>query len=345
VVRVLITGGAGFIGSNLAHRLIRQGHEVTIFDNLSRCGSHYNLEWLKETNGQNAFRLIKKNLTDFDALRQAAEGIECIYHLAGQVAVTASIQNPRQDFEDNALGTFNILEAARLAGGDPILIYSSTNKIYGNLEHVEMIEEPTRYRYAHLPWGISETMPLDFHSPYGCSKGTGDQYVHDYFRIYGLRTVIMRQSCVYGYRQFGAEDQGWLAWFIIAALCGQPITIFGDGKQLRDLLFIDDLLDVYEAAVQRIHVVAGQVYNIGGGPENTLSVWAEFGNLLEELLGHRVSVHYAGWRPGDQRVYVSDIRKASLELGWKPRISVRKGLTSLFRWIIDHRKLFTLTTN
>jgi CDP-paratose 2-epimerase len=320
---VLITGGAGFIGSNLAHRLLGDGHKVTILDNLSRPGCELNLAWLRATYGQNTYRFVRADLT-----------------VGGQVAVTTSVQDPRLDFEGNALGTFNTLEAARLAGNDPIFIYASTNKVYGGMEGVGVIEEATRYRYADLPFGVPESQPLDFHSPYGCSKGAGDQYVLDYARIYNLRTVVARQSCIYGYRQFGIEDQGWVAWFIIAALKERPIAIYGSGKQVRDVLFIDDLLDAYEAIVQNIEVAAGQAYNIGGGPDNTISIWAEFGPALEELLGRPIPVRYAGWRPGDQPVYVSDIRKAERDLGWRPHVSVQKGITKLFEWIRDHQELF-----
>jgi len=342
MARILITGGAGFIGSNLANRLISEGHEVTIFDNLSRFGCEANLKWLRELHGPEAFHLNVGNLTDFVGVLQATEGVDRIYHLAGQVSVIRSVEKPRQDFEDNALGTFNVLEGARLIGNNPIIIYSSTNKVYGSMEDVGITTEPTRYRFANLSSGVPETRPLDLYSPYGCSKGAGEQYMRDYARIYGLRSVVMRQSCIYGNRQFGMEDQGWLAWLMIAALTGRPVTIYGDGKQLRDVLFIDDLLEAYEAAVQHIAVAGGQIYNIGGGPENTISVWAEFGRFIEDLLGHPVSVHWADWRIGDQRVYVSDIRKADRELGWRPRISVREGITRLFRWISDHQEFFAI---
>ncbi|UCG25836.1 MAG: GDP-mannose 4,6-dehydratase [Chloroflexota bacterium] len=338
--RILITGGAGFIGSNLANRLLGQRHQVTIFDNLSRPGCEANLDWLSETHSQNGPRVVRADLSDFGALQTAGEGADRVYHLAGQVAVTTSVRNPRQDFEDNAAGTFNALEAARLAGNDPIFFYASTNKVYGGMEEVDVVEEPTRYSYADLPHGVPECRPLDFHSPYGCSKGAGDQYTHDYARIYGLRTVVARQSCIYGYRQFGIEDQGWLAWFIIAALKERPITIYGDGKQVRDILFIDDLLDFYEAAVENIGTATGQIYNVGGGPENTISVWAELSGLLEDLLARPVPVHYADWRPGDQPVYISDIRKAERELGWRPKTRALEGISRLFSWLQNNQELF-----
>jgi CDP-paratose 2-epimerase len=338
--RILITGGAGFIGSNLAHRLLGQGHQVTIFDNLSRSGCETNLAWLRRTYSTDSLHLVEADLTDFAALKRASDGTQRIYHLAGQVAVTTSVQNPRQDFEANALGTFNALEATRQVGDDPIFLYASTNKVYGGMEDVVIVPQDTRYWYADYPQGMPEERPLDFHSPYGCSKGAGDQYTRDYARIYGLRSVVMRQSCIYGYRQFGIEDQGWVAWFIIAALKGRPISIYGDGKQVRDVLFIDDLLDAYDAAVNHIDVSAGQVYNVGGGPQNTMSIWAEFGPMLAELMGKPVPVTFADWRPGDQRVYVSDIRKAQRELNWQPQVSVREGITRLFHWIRDNESLF-----
>jgi len=338
--RILITGGAGFIGANLANRLLGEGHEVIIFDNLSRSGCECNLNWLTATHGRDSFRLVRANLTDFNALQWAATDVERIYHLAGQVAVTTSVQNPRQDFESNAVGTFNVLEAARLVADDPIVLYASTNKVYGGMEALTVREEATRYCYADLPFGVAETQPLDFHSPYGCSKGAGDQYMRDYARIYNLRTVVVRQSCIYGYRQFGIEDQGWLAWFMIAALKERPISIYGNGKQVRDVLFVDDLLDAYAAIVQNIDESAGQIYNIGGGAQNTLSIWTEFGTHLERLLGRPLTVKHGDWRPGDQPIYVSDIRKAERELGWRPQICVQTGAERLFGWIRDNQALF-----
>jgi CDP-paratose 2-epimerase len=338
-LKVLVTGGAGFIGCNLVDRLLAKGIEVRIFDNLSRPGSKSNLSWLSNVHGNKSFKLITGELSDFNNLRQASDGVDIIYHLAGQVAVTTSVRDPRLDFESNTLGTFNALEAARLNGNDPIFIYASTNKVYGEMEGVVVAEDVTRFRYEELAFGIPETQPLDFHSPYGCSKGAGDQYTRDYARIYGLRTVVVRQSCIYGGRQLGVEDQGWLAWFIIAVSKKQPITIYGNGKQVRDVLFIDDLLSLYDAIVQNINTSAGKVYNIGGGPGKTISVWSEFGPILEELFGHSIEVHYADWRPGDQPVYISDIRKAKRELGWIPQVSVKDGVIELYNWIRDNQGL------
>lgn len=339
--RFLITGGAGFIGSNYVARLLQRGEQVMIYDNLSRAGARLNLQWLRETYGDQSFDLIAADVRDADALQEAAGGVDVIVHLAAQVAVTTSVTQPRQDFEINALGTFNVLEAARASRRNPIVLYASTNKVYGGMETTEVVEEGSRYRYQNLPQGVSEDQPLDFHSPYGCSKGAGDQYVRDYHRIYGLPTVVMRQSCIYGPRQFGVEDQGWVAWFVIAAVIGRPITIYGDGRQVRDVLFIDDLLDAYDAAIKKIDRAAGQVYNIGGGSDKTLSVWQEFAPLLERLMGSSIPVSWGGWRPGDQRVYISDIRKAGQELGWRPKVGVEEGVRRLYDWVQANRILFT----
>ena len=235
---------------------------------------------------------------------------DAVLHLASQVAVTTSILNLRDDFETNALGTFNVLEAVRtVAQGRPAVFYSSTNKVYGDLEHIRVVERDGRYTYEDRPFGVDEHEPLDFKSPYGCSKGAGDQYVRDYARIYGLRTVVFRQSCIYGTRQFGIEDQGWIAWFCVAVTLGRPFTIYGDGKQIRDTLWVGDLIDAYERAFERIGTVQGEVFNIGGGPSNTLSL-RELVAALEQHLGRPLHPPHADWRPGDQRVFVADIRKA-----------------------------------
>jgi len=336
----LITGGAGFIGSNYAARLLARGEQVTILDNLSRAGAPLNLEWLRSTYGDDSFEMIKGDVRDPVVMKKVVAHADVVVHLAAQVAVTTSVTNPREDFEINALGTFNVLEAVRDAPTKPIMLFASTNKVYGGMDDVPVVEKLTRWEYDGLPFGAAETQPLDFHSPYGCSKGTGDQYVRDYARIYGLRTVVFRQSCIYGLRQFGIEDQGWVAWFVIAAITGRPISIYGDGKQVRDLLFVNDLVAAYDAAIDRIDVSAGQVFNIGGGRDNTISIWTEFAPILEKIVGHPLEVKRSDWRPGDQRVYVSDIRKAGSVLGWTPKVTVEEGVKRLAEWVKENRDLF-----
>ncbi len=347
-----ITGGAGFIGSNYVYRLLSRGERVTIYDNLSRAGAPLNLRWLSDTFGSSAFELVIGDIRDAALLTASLREADVVVHLASQVAVTTSVLHPRHDFETNALGTFNVLEAARLSGKKPAILYASTNKVYGGMEHIDIVEEATRYRYADLPQGVSEHEPLDFHSPYGCSKGAGDQYVHDYYRIYGLPGVVLRQSCIYGPRQFGIEDQGWVAWMVIAAVTGRSIKIYGNGKQVRDLLYVEDLLDAYDAALQRIDTAAGQVYNLGGGLPNAISIWQEFGPLLEKLVGRpdalnptdalypTLPVEHGDWRPGDQRVFIADTHKAEQELGWQPKISVEVGVRQLVDWVKANRSLF-----
>jgi CDP-paratose 2-epimerase len=337
--RALVTGGAGFIGSNLARRLVQDGHQVTILDNLSRPGSQANLAWLRAQLGT-GFDFVPGDIRDWGVVRKAATGMDRIYHLASQVAVTQSVLDPREDFEVNAMGTLNVLEAARTVAEDPIFLYASTNKVYGGMDEIGIVESNHRYDLADFPDGVPEGFPLDFHSPYGCSKGAGDQYTRDYARIYGLRSVVFRQSCIYGPRQFGIEDQGWVAYFLIAAMLGWPITIFGDGKQVRDVLMVDDLIRAYELAVEHIQVTAGQIYNLGGGSKFSLAVWAEFGPMVEELLGRPVPVRQAPWRPGDQKVFVADVRKAEREFGWRPEIAPQTGIPVLYHWVQENRHLF-----
>ena len=336
----LITGGAGFIGINYAARLISRGDQVIIFDNLSREGTPRNIEWLKNTYDEDSFQLIIGDVRDADEIKAAVQTADLVLHLAAQVAVTTSVVDPRTDFDINALGTLNVLEAARQSPKQPPVLYSSTNKVYGDLEDVKVIEGDNSYYFPDHPAGIPESQTLDFHSPYGCSKGAGDQYVRDYHRIFGLPTVVFRQSCIYGPHQFGVEDQGWVAWFIIAAVTGRPIAIYGDGKQVRDLLYIDDLLTAYDLAVTHIDKTAGQIYNIGGGSQNTLSIWKEFGPLLERELGEEIPVSWESWRPGDQRVFIADIRKANKDFGWEPEIDVEAGIRMLFDWVRAHQNLF-----
>jgi CDP-paratose 2-epimerase len=340
-MKILITGGAGFIGCNLADACIRAGHRVKLFDNLWRRGSRANLEWLRSSFGEAGFDFVHGDIRDYSAILAAAQGEEAIYHLAAQTAVTTSVTDPRPDFEINALGTFNALEAARAAANNPVFIFSSTNKVYGGMEDAPAVEQVSRYMLPDYPDGVSEARPLDFHSPYGCSKGAADQYVRDYARIYGMRSVVFRQSCIYGQRQMGVEDQGWVAWFVIAAVTGKPITIYGNGKQVRDLLHVDDLVRAFQLATDRIETTAGEVYNLGGGPTNTLAIWTEFGPLLGELLGRPVMPSgFNDWRPGDQPVFVANIDKARHEFGWAPKVGVREGIRRLFDWVRANRELF-----
>lgn len=336
---ILITGGAGFIGSNTAKYFLDKKKRVIILDNLSRSGSKKNLKWLKSLNGN--LKIVKSDIRyDRKVLDYLVTESDAVIHLAAQVAVTTSVENPREDFEINALGTLNILESIRKSNNKPAIIYASTNKVYGGMKKVKVVELKNKYKYKNYPHGINEGFPLDFYSPYGCSKGVADQYVRDYARIYGLRTVVFRQSCIYGPHQFGVEDQGWVAWFIIAAVLGKAITIYGDGKQVRDLLYVDDLVKAYELAFNNINKVKGEVFNLGGGPDFTMSVWKEFQPLLERYLKKKIRVTYSDWRPGDQKIYVSDIRKARKLLNWAPNVSVEMGINKLCNWVKENKILF-----
>ena len=336
----VITGGAGFIGCHSAERFLGLGHEVVLVDNLSRRGADANLAYLRER-GLTTF--VQADVRSPEAMNQLFRDhgdADAVLHLAAQVAVTTSVANPRADFEINALGTLNVLEAVRLhADGRPAVLYSSTNKVYGNLEHVKVVERNGRYAYEDLPGGVDEHEPLDFHSPYGCSKGAGDQYVRDYARIFGLKTVVFRQSCIYGTRQFGIEDQGWVAWFCVAVTTGQKFSIFGDGKQIRDVLWAGDLVDLYLRAYEKIVQVSGEVFNIGGGPDNTMSL-LELVAKLEAAFGRPLNPSFADWRPGDQRVFVANVSKAQKALGWTPRVSTDEGVDKLIQWVKNNQHLF-----
>ena len=335
----IVTGGAGFIGCNTVKRGLDAGWEVVVIDDLSRRGADKNLAWL-QTQGKFAFHKFDiRDASGIDAVFREHRRAAAVIHLAAQVAVTTSVTHPRHDFEVNAGGTFNVLEAARAHTPGAAFLYSSTNKVYGGLEHVGVEEKNGRWQYRDRPGGVSELEPLDFHSPYGCSKGAADQYVRDYARIYGMKTVCLRQSCIYGRRQFGVEDQGWVAWFTIANAKQQPISIYGDGKQVRDVLFVDDLVDCFMAAIDRIDQVKGRVYNIGGGPDNVLSLH-QLIERLEKLGGRKIERTYEDWRPGDQQVFVCDVGKAERELGWKPRTSINAGVEMLHAWVAQNIDLF-----
>ncbi|UCD83571.1 MAG: SDR family NAD(P)-dependent oxidoreductase [Deltaproteobacteria bacterium] len=337
--KVLITGGAGFIGCNAAARFMGKGYNVIVFDNLSRNNSDLNLQWLKE---QGKFLFIKEDIRNHKALKRLfseQKDIDVVIHLASQVAVTTSITYPHDDFEINALGTLNLLEAIRTTKLDPILIYTSTNKVYGSLEDIEVVEEDTRYKYKDLPNGISEERGLDFDSPYGCSKGAGDQYVKDYSKTYGLKTVVLRASCIYGPHQFGVEDQGWIAWFVIASLMDKNIIIYGSGKQVRDVLYINDLLDAFESIIMKIETVKGHVLNIGGGLNNIVSL-KELISIIERKLGKKINYSYRESRHSDQLVYISDISRIEKHLGWKPKVDLNEGLNRLITWLKKQERLF-----
>ncbi len=336
--RILVTGGCGFIGINLISHYLNQGHEVITYDNLSRPGSKANAEWLAP-HGDGRLMFVVADVRDFGDLCKAMDGVDLVVHLAAQVAVTTSVRNPRQDFMINALGGFNVLEAARNFGADPIVLYASTNKVYGSLEGLRLSEGSLRYGLRDYRYGIPEGFPIDLHSPYGCSKGAADLYMLDYARIFGLRSAVFRQSCIYGPHQFGIEDQGWVAHFVISALKDRPITIYGDGRQVRDVLHVADLIRAFDLAVKHIDVARGQAYNIGGGPLHTLSL-LELIHRLEATMDKSISLRFDGWRPGDQRVYVSDIRKAERDLGWIPEIDIDEGMADLCSWLEDNLTLF-----
>lgn len=338
--KILITGGAGFIGINAASYYLKKGYEILILDNFSRQGSNANVDWIKKSDSGKLKIIPAEIISDQQKINEVVKRVDIILHLAAQVAVTTSVIDPRKDFEINALGTLNLLEAVRSSGNNPIFIYSSTNKVYGELKDLKIIEKKTRYAFRNLIYGVSEEKNLDFHSPYGCSKGAADQYVRDYSRIYGLNTIVFRQSCIYGPRQFGIEDQGWVAWFIIALTNYKDITIYGNGKQVRDILYIDDLIFAYDKASENINKTRGQIYNIGGGYKNTISVWVEFKPILEKLFNKKIDAKFSDWRTGDQPIFVSDIRKAKKDFGWEPRIKVVDGIKKLYDWVSENRHLF-----
>lgn len=331
---VLITGGCGFIGCNLADRLAERGDKVLVLDNLARAGVRENAQWLKSRHGDRVtvtIADIREPIPVIDAVREA----RAVLHLAAQVAVTDSVSDPSSDFEINARGALNVLEAVRLHNRPAPVIFASTNKVYGRLIDDSAIKlagqryVPTR---GDLAGGVSEDTPLDFYSPYGCSKGTADQYVHDYARVFGLRTVVMRMSCIYGPRQFGTEDQGWIAHFLLSALRGHPLTIYGDGKQVRDALYVSDAVSAWLAALDNIDLVRGRVFNLGGGPRNAISL-LELIEQIRELTGRGVAYSFADWRPGDQPWYVTDTSALSTSLNWAPQVAVAEGLRSLYGWL------------
>ncbi len=338
----LIIGGAGFIGTNATEYFVRKGEEVVVFDNLSRRGCTANLDFLKTAYPEKV-KFVYLDIRDSnDVLEKFSPHLKdskLVLHLAAQVAVTTSVTNPREDFKINAEGTFNLLEALRkhniTTGENPSFIYASTNKVYGKMDHLPIVKKETQYDYKSLPKGISEETPLDFYSPYGCSKGTGDQYVRDYARIYGLDTVVARQSCIYGPHQFGVEDQGWLAWFAICNALDKQTTIYGDGKQVRDALFVKDLVRAYDMIAENIPSTRGQVYNLGGGVANKLSV-LDLVSKIENISRKKMNPIFGDWRPGDQKVCIMDISKAKRDFGWEPQVNLDEGIVIMYNWISHH---------
>jgi CDP-paratose 2-epimerase len=329
----LVTGGAGFVGSNLVSRLAREGRRVRVLDNLCRPGVERNADWLRRQPGK--IEIVRGDIRDEAALETALRGVDTVFHFAAQVAVTTSLDDPRDDFRVNLGGTFGLLEAVRRRPRPPRLFFTSTNKVYGALPDVELHHDASRYfpaAEAIRHRGISEARPLDFHSPYGCSKGAADQYVLDYSRSFGLETVVFRMSCIYGPRQFGTEDQGWVAFFLLRALAGKPITLYGDGRQVRDILFVDDLVEAFLGAERKLPEIAGRAFNVGGGPDNTISL-LELLDLIAELTGRRPAVEHAPWRTGDQRYYVSDTGRLRELTGWRPQVDVRRGVERLLAWL------------
>jgi len=342
---VLITGGAGFIGTNLAHRLLSEGRPVLIYDNLSRAGVEQNLAWLRAEHGE----LVQFQLGDTrnrELLRKAVQDASQIFHFAAQVAVTTSLDDPTDDFDINARGTLNLLEAMRTLDEPPPLIFTSTNKVYGEMRDVALRVENGRYQPENeqiREYGFSEERCLHFHSPYGCSKGCAEQYVLDYARTFGMRTAVFRMSCIYGLHQFGTEDQGWVAHFLIRALKGEPITIYGDGRQVRDVLFVNDLVEAFLRAQENIDSLSGQAFNIGGGPRNTISL-LELLEIIAELRGKKCDVRFDAWRSADQQYYVSDTRRFSVATGWTQQVGVREGVGNLYQWLKEFRASGTTAT-
>jgi CDP-paratose 2-epimerase len=331
---VLITGGAGFIGTNLAARLLGEGREVIIFDNMSRRGVTENLRWLADVWGPR-LRTCLADTRDADVLRAAVERAGCVFHFAAQVAVTSSLDDPTADFEVNLRGTLNLLEALRHARRRIPLVFTSTNKVYGGLDDIGLVANGTRYQpidQAIAKFGIGESRPLQFCSPYGCSKGAADQYILDYSRSFGIPAVVLRMSCIYGPHQCGNEDQGWVAHFLLRAMQDEPITIFGDGMQVRDILYVDDLVDALVMCGQDRDALRGRAFNMGGGARNTISLRELLGRIAT-LIGRTPRTLREGWRVGDQRYYVSDSRCFGAATGWRPRVDAAKGIEQLFRWL------------
>ncbi len=337
--KILITGGAGFIGSNTAEFFSKKKWKVYIFDNLSRKGTKINLKRIKNKISNFYFGDIKNYNKLNNILKRVKPDV--IIHAAGQVAVTKSIQDPKKDFNDNLFGTFNLLESIRKNKLKSKLIYTSTNKVYGNLEYLKFVEKKEKYIFKNLKKGVGEKLNLDLHSPYGCSKGAADQYINDYSRIYGLDAVVLRQSCVYGENQFGIEDQGWVAWFSIASYLKKKITIYGNGKQVRDILFITDLCDLYyKIATSKKKIINECIFNVGGGYKFSLSI-LELLNILRKKNKINLKLKYSKARKGDQKIFISDNSKINKYFRWKPKTSPTKGIDKLLQWIKKNHQLIS----
>ncbi|MEO6546833.1 MAG: SDR family NAD(P)-dependent oxidoreductase [Ferruginibacter sp.] len=339
----LITGGVGFIGVNLADRLLTEGKKVLVFDNLSRAGVEKNLMWLKEKHGRN-LQIMIADIRDKAAVANAVENAARIFHFAAQVAVTSSLEDPFHDFEVNAHGTLNLLEAIRKSAHQPPVIFASTNKVYGDLDDLGIIMNGTRYYPGDqltCGQGINEKRNLDFHSPYGCTKGVADQYMLDYARTFGLKTVVFRMSCIYGLHQFGTEDQGWVAHFLIQAIKDGVITLYGDGKQVRDILFVEDLVNAYLLAMENIDVISGNAFNMGGGVNNTISL-LELCDMIGNISGKKPAIRFEDWRPSDQKYYVSDFAKFNAATGWAPKVATREGVERLYNWLRENHSAGTI---
>jgi len=336
---ILITGGAGFIGSNLADRLASEGHEIIVYDALSRPGVEHNLAWLKSIHGDRITGIVG-DVRDEDQLARAAADVKAVFHFAAQVAVTTSLADPREDFDINVRGTVNLLDAIRVRREPVPVIFASTNKVYGDLADFEFDTLHERYEPKSFAArrGVDEGRPLDFHTPYGCSKGAADQYVLDYCRSFGIPTVVFRMSCIYGQRQMGTEDQGWVAHFLIRALEGEPVTIYGDGKQVRDVLDVGDAADAYVRALDNIDRVAGRAFNLGGGPDNAISL-LQLVNEISAITGREVQLRFEDWRQGDQRWYVSDTHAARSALDLHRPRGWREGVSRLAQWLASERSL------
>ncbi|HEX6602879.1 MAG TPA: NAD-dependent epimerase/dehydratase family protein [Solirubrobacterales bacterium] len=336
--RALVTGGAGFIGTNLANRLLDDGHKVRVVDNLARSGVERNLAWLQRRHGER-LEVMVGDLCEMGVAAGAVQDVDSVFHLAAQVAVTTSLEDPVLDFDVNLIGTVNLLEAARVQARPPAILFTSTNKVYGGLEDVELHDHDGRYEpvsHSIRRRGISEARPLDFCTPYGCSKGAADQYVLDYAKSYGMKTAVLRMSCIYGPHQCGNEDQGWVAHFAIRALEGEPITLYGDGHQVRDILYVDDLVEAFLAARNGIDLLSGHAYNIGGGPTNAISLHEVIARI-GELEGEAAAVNHGPWRQGDQRYYVTDTRRFEKDTGWRPQVEAGEGIERLYEWLRHER--------